>query len=176
MPTYFIGFLAPLKKFDMFIEDPYEPIPLNQRHLTLVYLGYLRNSEKRNLLYRIREGLEVETVRAVFDSLGVFPSARKPRYLAALPKPKDADKLLFLRKKLEEFFREYLKDKYREFKPHVSIAYTRSKADLELREKAAKIVRRCRGVKEILMLDKLYLFQAEKGLISPISVINMRSN
>ena len=176
MPTYFIGFLTPLRKFDVYIEDPYKPIPLDQRHLTLVYLGYLKNSEKLDLCYRIGEGLDFKAIRVVFASLGVFPSYRKPRYLAALPELKDVDKLLLLRRRLEEFFKEYIKDKYEEFKPHVSIAYTKSKADLELQEKAAKIVKKCRGVEESLILDKLYLFKAEKGSISPISVINRRSN
>ena len=176
MTTYFIGFLTPLRKFDVFIEDPYKLIPLNQRHLTLVYLGCLKNSEKRNLHYRIREGLDFESIKVVFTSLGAFPSTQKPRYLAALPELRNVNKLLPLRRKLEEFFKEYVKDRYEEFKPHVSIAHTRSKADLELQEKAAKIVKKCRGVKESLILDKLYLFKAEKGLISPISVINKRSN
>ncbi|RLE70528.1 MAG: hypothetical protein DRJ37_06385 [Thermoprotei archaeon] len=171
MPTYFIGFLTPLRKFDAFIIDPYKPIPLDQRHLTLVYLGYLKNSEKRDLSYRIGEGLDFKAIRIVFTSLGVFPSTRKPKYLAALPEPRDVDKLLSLRRRLEEFFKEYVKDRYEEFKPHVSIAYTKSKADLELQKKAAKIVKKCRGIKESLTLDKLYLFKAEKGSISPIFVI-----
>ncbi len=169
MPTYFIGYPAPLRRFDEFIEEPYKPIPLNQRHLTLLYLGHLRNREKKMLVDKAERGpVKIGVIEVCFKSLEAYPSRAKPRYIAVIPTPGCVAKLHKVRKVLGYVFGVYVKDRYEEFRPHVSIAYTRCKPSLELQEKALKIVKKCRGVEEKLILRKLCLFKAEKGFITPI--------
>ena len=167
MPTYFIGYKAPLTEFDKCVREPYRLIPLEQRHLTLLYFGFLKKHEIEVLIKKVKS-VKAERVTVSFNSLTALPSLQKPKYLAAIPDYKGRNRLVKIRESVEGLFADFTKEKYEIFNPHVSIAYTRSKPTIKLQKKASKSIKNCKRVKETLVFDRLLVFRAERGKITVI--------
>jgi len=72
MVTYFLGFLAPIKAFDRLIPEGFTPMPLNQRHLTLIYLGSSEDLDK--LSEEVKALPPLPAFKVTFKGLGAFPS------------------------------------------------------------------------------------------------------
>ncbi|MEM0087586.1 MAG: 2'-5' RNA ligase family protein [Thermofilum sp.] len=169
MGTYFIGFPAPLRALDRFIPPGYTPIPVEHRHMTLSYLGPLRRLDENCLGLRT---LVVESFSVEFKGLQPFPSAVKPRFLAAVPVKGDEVLLRDLREKLSLLFSPTA-DRYSEFRPHVSIAFTRRKPDPELLKAVKKAVKASSAAAERLLVDKLCLMVASGGAVEPVCCISL---
>ena len=164
MATYLVGILAPLRRFDPLIPPGYEPIPLEERHLTLIYLGYLEDS--REVAARLKRAASLSPFRLCFRGLEPFPSPLKPRYLAVVPVEESRELLGAVRRAVEELTGLAPRDRYQAFRPHVSIARTRLKPTLELLRAVDRAVRRSRGVSEELVVRQLSLLKAEGGRVS----------
>ena len=171
MTTYFVGFLTPLKAFDKFIPEGFTLVPVERRHLALVYLG------ERVRVDELREKLEalppIRPFRATFRGLAAFPSMSKARYLAVVPTAESASLLQSLRDEVVGILQEH-RDRYSVFKPHVSIARTRLKPSLELYKRVAKAVRASSLVSETLELRELFLMEAEAGEVRPLYKLSLR--
>ena len=162
--SFFIGMSAPVKAFDEFIPEEYVLIPLEQRHLTLVYLGKINEVKGViRLLESIKPQLRVS--RIVFRGLEPFPSYTRPRYLAALPIRESSELLERVRSLILGKARFEIRDRYSNFKPHVSIAYTKVKPTLSLLRKLEAVVRRSTRVREEITISGISLFKAEGGII-----------
>jgi len=165
MVTYFIGFLAPIKAFDRFIPEGFTPVPLNQRHLTLIYLG---SSEDLDKLSEEAKALPpLPAFKVTFKGLGAFPSLSKPRYLAALPSKESVKILERVRDEISDYIRAH-PDKYSVFRPHVSIAYTRMKPTLELRIRVKRAIRAGRSAVDSIEIREFYLMEAAAGEMKPM--------
>jgi len=164
MATYLVGILAPLRRFDPLIPPGYEPIPLEERHLTLIYLGYLE--DPREAAARLKRAASLSPFRLCFRGLEPFPSPLKPRYLAVVPVEESRELLGAVRRAVEELTGLAPRDRYQAFRPHVSIARTRLKPTLELLRAVDRAVRRSRGVSEELVVRQLSLLKAEGGRVS----------
>jgi len=165
MVTYFIGFLAPIKAFDRFIPEGFTPVPLNQRHLTLIYLGSCEELNKLSEEVKAIPPLSVFTV--TFRGLGAFPSLSKPRYLAALPSKESVKVLERVHNEISNRIRAH-SDKYSDFRPHVSVAYTRMKPTLELRIKVERVIRAGRSAIDSIEIHEFYLMKAAAGEVKPL--------
>jgi 2'-5' RNA ligase len=164
MVTYFIGFLAPLKAFDRFIPEGFTPVPLNQRHLTLVYLGSREDLDK--LSEEVKAIPSLPAFKVMFKGLGAFPSLSKPRYLAALPSKESVKILERVRDEISDRIRAH-PDKYSVFRPHVSVAYTRMKPTLELRIRVERAIRASRSAMDSIEIREFYLMEAAAGEVKP---------
>lgn len=164
MTTFLIGILAPLSSFNAFIPEDYSPIPLEQRHLTLVYLGELRDVHS---VCEKLSGFQARPFKLVFKGLEALPSLYKPRYLAATPTPEGTVKLSSLRGALTHLL-EAPADRYGSFRPHVSIAHTRLKPNLDLVERVRRAVRDGASVTEEVEVAALHLLRAEGGRVAPV--------
>ena len=170
--SYFIGVLAPVKAFDKLIPEEYAPIPLEQRHLTLVYLGKLNEIEGMvGLLESVKPQLRV--FRMTFRGLAPFPSYTRPRYLAALPVRESSDLLKQVRSVILDKASFEIHDRYSDFKPHVSIAYTKVKPTLSLLRKLEAVIKRSMRVREEITVSSVSLFKAERGIIEEIHRIEL---
>ncbi len=101
-----------------------EPVPRDLLHITLLYLGNraLSNSE----LFCLRSKLaSVKPFSIVVGGCGIYPSMSKPRALA-LEVLEGSEHLGLLRRKLLECVR-WSRDRYGEFRPHVTVAWIRKK-------------------------------------------------
>ena len=171
MVTYFIGFPAPIKAFDRFIPEGFTPVPLNQRHLTLIYLG---SSEDLDKLSEEAKALPpLPAFKVTFKGLGAFPSLSKPRYLAALPSKESVKILERVRDEISDYIKvsDYIRahpDKYSVFRPHVSIAYTRMKPTLELRIRVKRAIRAGRSAVDSIEIREFYLMEAAAGEMKPM--------
>lgn len=165
MVTYLIGLLAPLKAFDRFIPEHFTPLPLEQRHLTLVYLGHCEDLDA--LIEEVKALPPLQAFRVVFKGLEAFPSSRKPRYLAAVPSKESAKTLERARAEIANRVRTR-PDKYSVFRPHVSIAYTRMKPSLELQIGVERAIKASRSTVEVIEFREIYLMQAEAGEVKPL--------
>lgn len=169
MTTYFIGFFAPLKKFDSIIPPSFYPIPLDQRHMTLLYLGSISDpSSMCAQLTAIKHG----KIKVRFKGLQAFPSETMPRYLAAVPTNECHSLLRELHTELSTLFTRR-EDRYSEFKPHVSIAYTSRKTSVEVYMSVRKTIKISRTVAEDLVVDKLCLISAEEGIIRTVCCVDL---
>ncbi len=171
MTTYFVGFLAPLRAFDRFVPPGFTPIPPEQRHLTLVYLG------DRVRAGELRERLELlpplRPLTVTFKGLEAFPSRSRARYLAAVPTAEGVGALQRLRTEVLRALGAH-RDRYSDFKPHVSIAFTRLKPSLELYRSVSRAVRASRSVSETVELRELLLMEAEAGRVRPVLGLSFR--
>lgn len=164
MATYLIGLLAPLTSFDKFIPPQYTPIPLERRHLTLVYLG--DRADPLALSKKLCT-LSLPAFTVSFRGLEPFPSASKPRYLAAVPVPRSAAVLARVRSEIADLIGRCT-DRYESFRPHVSIAHTRAKASPELYRVVQRAVRASSSTLESIEVRKLCLLKAEAGAVKPV--------
>lgn len=169
MVTYFVGFPAPLVRLDCFIPPGFTPIPVEHRHMTLVYLGPLGGTDEAcaSLL-----ALAANSFTVKFKGLQPFPSAAKPRYLAAVPVEADEAFLRSLRQMLSPLFSTYA-DRYADFRPHVSIAFTRRKPDLELLKTVKKATKASSATVEQLLIDRLCLMAASEGAVEPVCCVKL---
>jgi len=166
--TFFIGLPAPVTDYDDFVPSHYELVPVEQRHITLLYLGEISRRE----LVKVRETLELISRRKAplkmsLHGLIALPSTSRPKHLA-IRVVKSYD-LLRLRGELRQFLRDMEKDRYTEYKPHITIASTRAKATLNLILSVEKAVRRSLSKKIPLAIEKIALYEAEKGVVEPLS-------
>ena len=159
--TYFIGIPAPIRDFDDLIVDPYTLIPIENRHLTLVYIG--KNSLTPHDILSIKKALiRLKKFSLTFKGLFGYPSLSRPRYLAT--RPINSYFLETLRYKIMSSIKETtINDRYETFSPHVTIAYTRSKCDLNLIRVAEQICKRAKNISCILTVNKIVLYTAEGG-------------
>jgi len=171
MTTYFLGFLAPLREFDRFVPEGFSLVPLEQRHLTLVYLG------NRVRLGELREKLDalppIQPFRVTFKGIAPFPSTTRVRYLAAVPDAEGARILQRLRAEAIGVLQAN-SDRYSVFRPHVSIAFTRLKPTLELFRKVSRAVRASRAANETLEFRELFLMEARAGEARPLLRLSFR--
>jgi len=165
MVTYFIGLLAPIKAFDRFVPEGFTLMPLNQRHLTLIYLGSSEDLDK--LSEEVKALPPLPAFKVTFKGLGAFPSLSKPRYLAALPSKESVKMLERVRDEISDRIRAH-PDKYSVFRPHVSIAYTRMKPTLELRIRVERAVRAGRSAMDSIEVREFYLMEAAAGETKPM--------
>ncbi len=162
MVTYLVGYLAPVRAFDRFIRQPYELVPPDQRHLTLVYLGHINDAGALAapvLSYPRRDPL-VE-----FLGLRPLPSYERPRCLAALPSERDAGYLREVREALVGELGLPDADRYSSFVPHVTVARTRAKPSDALRLLAVRISRESSRARELVRLRGPFLMAAEGGYV-----------
>ncbi|MEM0458307.1 MAG: 2'-5' RNA ligase family protein [Thermofilaceae archaeon] len=169
MTTYFIGFFAPLTRFDRFIPPDFTPLPVEQRHLTLLYLGYL--PDPIGACIRL-SSVRHTKLRLEFQGLQAFPNESKPRYLAAVPTLDSQMLLARLRDGLSQLFPN-CEERYRTFRPHVSIAHTRKKASIDLYEAVLKAVKASRTMSESIIVDKLCLMSAREGVVRAVCCIDL---
>lgn len=171
MTTYFIGIFTPLKGFDKLIPNTYELIPLEHRHLTLVYLGYIKrlNSTENFFTYNI----PIPGFKLLFRGIEPYPSMTKPKYLAAKPDKTSAKQLCDLRMKILYCMKTAVIDKYEVFKPHVSIAYTRAKPSLDLIEQVQHVIKESKSIEESLMVEKISLVEAKAGKFLEVAYLNL---
>ncbi|MCD6357378.1 MAG: 2'-5' RNA ligase family protein [Thermoproteales archaeon] len=172
MATYLVGILAPLRRFDPLIPPGYEPIPLEDRHLTLIYLGRLK--DPREAAARLKRAASLSPFRLCFGGLEPFPSPLKPRYLAVVPVEESRELLGAVRRAVEELTGLAPRDRYQAFRPHVSIARTRLKPSLELLKAVEKAVRKSRNMVEELLIHELFLLRAEGGRIEKIASLELK--
>jgi len=170
--TYLVGFLVPLRRFDVLIPPGYEPVPIGERHLTLIYLGHLENPGEAAA--RLERVTSLSPFRLCFRGLKPFPSPLKPRYLAAVPVEESRELLGAVRRAVEELTGLAPRDRYQAFRPHVSIARTRLKPSLELLKAVEKVTRKSRNVVEELLIHELFLFKAEGGRIEKIASLELK--
>ena len=170
MVTYFIGFRVYLTDFDRYIPDGYTPINVNQRHLTLIYLGDINAHILRKVIFEFELCAKtINPFKICFHRMGAFPSTSRPKYLAIIPRNEDIAKLRKVREHIlaaSENIRKISKtyNRYQEFKPHVAIAYTKLKPyeiDFKLLN---KIVRKVKLNVEY-SIRRITLFKAEEGKI-----------
>ncbi len=161
MATYFIGIKAPLACFDNLVREPFRLIPVEQRHLTLIYLGSLRRP-KQEIYTRIEKALNRYMPRRftlVFDRLQPYPSWSKIRYIAAIPR--FSQRLLDLHQLLKREFHDVLQDRWETFSPHVSIAITRWKTDPMVQALVREICEESRTVGQcILQVEEICFYIA----------------
>ena len=170
MVTYFIGFRIHLTDFDRYIPDIYTPINVNQRHLTLIYLGDINTHILKKVISEFESCAKTITPFTIcFHRMEFFPSTSRPKYLAIIPRNEDIAKLRKVREHIlasSENIRKISKtcDKYQEFKPHVAIAYTKLKPHEINFKLLNKIVRKVKlNVK--YSIRRITLFKAEEGRI-----------
>ena len=158
--TYFIGLPLPVTCYDKLIRSPFKPVPVEERHLTLLYLGSKSLGEEA-----IKELGEIAGAASrftlIFEGLKPFPSWSRIRYLAAVPKPNHM--LGELRLSLLRRLGHLGEDRWEAFKPHVSIAYTRLKTSLQLVETVEEIVKAARKVRCMLKTSQLAFYSASRG-------------
>jgi len=164
MATYFFGIPAPLRRFDALIPPEYTPIPIEQRHLTLYYVGPARNVDE---LCRALRALNVESFIVTFRGLRPFPSHSRPRYLAAVPLEECWSTLQRLRDDLARLV-PISDDRYAAFRPHVSIAATRQKPSVDLLRSVERAIRASQAVTETLVVERVCLMRALGGLVEPL--------
>jgi len=169
--TWFLGIPVNIRAFDRFVTPPYILIPHEERHLTLVYLGERKPSQE--VLSALTQ-LKLRGFKVCFRGLTPFPSFRKPRYLVTLPE--EIENILHLRKLLMRILPQGLiSDKYSSYRPHVSIARTRVKPNMELLKLVERIVRDSRNVKEKILVNEICLYEAMGGRISRVWSFSLRS-
>jgi len=168
--TYFIGIPAPIRDFDNLIVNPYAPIPIENRHLTLVYIG--KNSLTPHDILSVKRTLtHLKKFSLTFKGLFGYPSLSRPRYLAT--RPVNSYFLKALRNKIMSSIKETtINDRYETFSPHVTIAYTRSKCDLNLIRVAEQICKRAKNISCILTVNKIVLYTAEGGKFRVAEVLS----
>lgn len=167
MTTFFIGIEAPITCYDHLIKEPFKPIPVGERHLTLAYLGTLK-VPKQQVYYRLHRLLEQhrpQPFKLEFNKLGPYPSWKKIRYIAAIPRP--CPRLEALHQMLRDGLRDLTRDRWHAFSPHVSIAFTREKTTPRLWGVAEEIVRG--GVGScVLEVRDMAFFMARGGRYFPV--------
>jgi len=172
MATYLIGFRAPLTGFDQLVPAGYRLIPIEDRHLTLVYIGPLRRLTEIVKALETLEGAGLLTL--TFRGLTALPSLSKPRYLAVLPVEDSAHLLERLRCTLLNALEHVpLNERYSVFKPHVSIARLRRKSSFELLRVVERSIRASRRVREEMRVYTLSLLKAERGSISEVFSVQL---
>lgn len=171
MTTYFVGIFAPLKGFDKFIPSPYEPIPLEYRHLTLVYLGPLKHLGCTKGFFS--RAPPTPKFKLLFQGIEPYPSMAKPRYLAAKPDKASTKQLYDLRVRILSCMKGTAVDKYETFRPHVSIAYVRAKFSLDLIRCVQRAIKESESVKESLVVEKISLIRAEAGKFLEIAYLSL---
>ena len=169
MTTYFLGFFVPVTKFDKIIPSFYELVPVNQRHLTLMYFGYVHNIDN---ITKVLSLIKLECFTIKFRGIKPFPSDTKPRYLAAIAVPESENYLRRIREEVSRMYRLYA-DRYEEFKPHVSIAVTRRKPDLHLHRVVKKTVRQSQRILDEVFIDRMCLIKADGGSIASVHCIKL---
>ncbi len=153
MSTYFVGIFAPLKGFDKLIPNPYEPVPLEDRHLTLVYLGSIKHlGDTKSFLPC---SIPIPKFKLLFRGIEPYPSMAKPRYLAAKPDKASTKQLYDLRMRILGCLKGAAVDKYETFRPHVSIAYTRAKPSLDLIRCVRRAIKESESIEESLVVEKI---------------------
>lgn len=163
MPTFFIGIRAPITCYDHLVKEPFKPIPVEERHLTLAYLGSLRKP-KQQVYTRLNQLLaqhKPQPFTLTFKQLQPYPSWKKIRYIAAIPQP--CKQLQNLRQILQQSFQDLLQDKWQTFSPHVSIASTREKTTLHLQALVEKICRNAGKNTCILNIRDIAFYMASGG-------------
>ena len=166
MPSYLVGFKAPLTAFDKLVEEPYELVPLEYRHLTLLYIGP-NPPPRRDVEEALAALSRYPEVDVTFRGLRPFPSFSRPRYLAAVPE--DEGPVRALRRIVEPFLLKYSTDRYTEFKPHVTIARSRAKPSLDLEIVAERIIKGSRRITERLVVREVHLLRAEGGRLITVA-------
>ena len=156
MTTYFAAIPAPIRCYDDLIPPSYTPIPLEKRHLTLAYLGPL--PDPRAATEALRRAAATQPFTLEFRGLRQFPSPSKPRFLAAVPGPSSA--LNRLREAVATALAHLSKDRWGSYRPHVSIAETRRKADARLIREAEKAVKAAARRRCTLHVEHVALYEA----------------
>ena len=163
MPTFFIGIRAPITCYDHLIKDPFKPIPVEERHLTLAYLGSLKKPKQQvyTKLQQLLARHEPQPFTLFFKQLQPYPSWKRIRYIAAIPQP--CKQLQNLHQLLQYNFQDLLQDKWHTFSPHISIASTREKTTPSLQALVEKI---CKGASKdtcILNVRDIAFYMASRG-------------
>ena len=166
--TFFVGLPAPVTTYDGLVPPYYELVPIKQRHLTLLYFGDLSEHE----IARVKEVLrsvtrEEKPLKLSFHGLVALPSSSRPKHLAI--RVVETAGLSSLGESLRQLLGELEKDRYAEFKPHVTIASTRRKTTLDLLASVEKAIKRSLSIKETLVVGRVALYKAEKGVVEPLS-------
>lgn len=168
--THLVGFPAPIRKLDGFVPPDYTLIPLKHRHVTLVYLGHL--DEVRGACEKLSY-LQYRSFAVEFKGLQPFPSTARPRFLAAVPVKRDEHRLREVRDRLSSIFIASA-DRYAEFRPHVSIAFTRRKPDLGLLRAVERAVKASSAATERLLVDRFCLMSAAEGSIEAVCCVHLQ--
>jgi 2'-5' RNA ligase len=175
---YFYGVL--LKDFELSLEPvinilPTIPVERGNHHITILYLGDKppsRNAEDK--VAQIIEGTQCFTV--TLGDLTLLPAMLKPRVIAI--QLINIERLARLRASILNVLRdlgvrvsdEYLSD----FKPHITIAYIRSKVDpqylMELRHELIKNEFRDKS----LLINKVSLIRAQGNTYTEITTHKMQ--
>lgn len=172
IPTYFVALPMPLKVYDHLAPPQYEFVPLGKRHLTLVYLGPLAASSEKYVLKVVAEVARLhEPFPVRFIGLAAFPSLSRPKHLAALAEPEA--KLLGLREDLRRRLSALEKDRYAEYRPHVTVASTRAKPDLSLILKVERTVKASRRIRALAAARSIALYRAVSGHIEAVKTFEL---
>jgi len=171
MPTYFIALPAPLDCYDDLVPRGFEPIPLGERHLTLLYLGPRDDvkAEAYRLLPRALAGTAPFTLS--FEGLQPFPGWSRIIYLAAVPRRNPS--LAELHGRIEAALAGLSGDRWETFRPHVSIARTREKT-VSVRQAVEEAVGRSRHVECRLEAGEVAVYMASAGRYTRLRSFRLR--
>jgi len=162
----------PVREYDHLAPPQYEIVPPEKRHLTLVYLGPLAASSEKYVLEVVAEVARLHKPFSVrFIGLAAFPSLSRPKHLAALAEPEA--KLLGLREDLRQRLSALEKDRYSEYRPHVTVASTRAKPDLNLIQRVEKAVRASKRIKALAAARSIALYRAVSGHIEAVRMFEL---
>jgi len=159
--TYFYALPIHLEAYEKLSFEYYDAIPIEKRHLTIVYLGAVR---KNVALIDLSPAIgSLKAFKLYFKGVIPFPSASSPRYLVA-PVVRGVEKLSELRKAIIEYMSKYgikTKDKYADFRPHVSLARLPIKPDLSIHRYVSRVVKQFKNIRDEAVVDKVCLYRAE---------------
>ena len=162
----------PLREYDHLTPPQYELVPLERRHLTLVYLGPLGRGSEKYVLKVVAEVARLhEPFPVRFTGLAALPSLSRPKHLAALAEP--GARLLALREGLRRRLGALEKDRYTEYRPHVTVASTRAKPDLSLIRKVERALRYSRRIRVLAAARRVALYRAASGDIRAVGTIEL---
>ncbi len=161
-----------MTNYDHLIPPGFKLVPVEERHLVIVYLGRVPSYRLEHVVRAFAEVARLHRPFTIeFMGLAPFPSASKPRHLAAVAKP--SPELLSIRSALRARLVDLEHDKYSEYKPHVTIASTRLKPDAELLRLVEKAIKRSRNLRASMYVTTVALFSAESGRISVAKEIEL---
>jgi len=171
--SYFIGIPINLKEIPIKLTEPYYKIPEDQLHITLIYIGSLKEREVntvRRILNEVASGHKA--FKIMLHGIILLPSSIKPRYLA-LSVTKGTERLSELRNEILTKLTDAkisLRDAYlNEFKPHITFARTKAKPSDIPQKLIKKLMRIGKGFKEEVEVRGVILYEASRGVYKVIS-------
>jgi len=171
--TWFLGIPIRIRIYDDYLKEAcrlclnVRIIPPEERHLTLVYFGEVRPPIE--VLKKIINEINMKPFILYFRGITLFPNTIRPRYIVTVPYYQE--RLFRLREeiltRLSDLYK--IKDKYTEFRPHVSLAIIRYRIPLDIIDKMLKVCKRSEKVQDRILVTSIVLYEAKGGKVEIVN-------